>query len=385
MALNTLLMLAAVAGGGAQDPSMDLQIAAPMLAAHDEAPQAPAPVVVTAQAPVQVVSIAQEPKLVEHVSTTVQGTGQGQRVTVQFRNAKAEEVLRFLENKGVNFVIADKDMPKNETITVNAQDQPVENVLDAIASALGGHWENQRGVRVFRKGPGTYFRVQGAREALGAPRMMTPPDVKFYKFDEKDAKAFKFDAKEFEKQFGPDFQKRMERVGVEMEKKFGPGSDFQKQMEKLGREHGSKVEIETYRLSEGQREQIRRDAARAREEARGEAARARAEGARIRVEGDRIRREALRQFRVNGNDSRVRIVRPGTAYRPFSTAGGAGIDATSILKSLSDDQKHRQRTRGFLRYDDLTREQKRLLGDRPDGRFEYRFKVNGEEVVIKGE
>jgi hypothetical protein len=42
------------------------------------------------------------------------------------------------------------------------------------------------------------------------------------------------------------------------------------------------------------------------------------------------------------------------------------------------------RTRGFIYYNDLTREQREMLGKRPEGRFEIKMKVNNEEVVIKG-
>jgi hypothetical protein len=56
-----------------------------------------------------------------------------------------------------------------------------------------------------------------------------------------------------------------------------------------------------------------------------------------------------------------------------------------FLKSLSSNQKDTQSKRGYIRYDDLTREQKRLLGVRPDGKFEIRLKVNQDEVVVRGE
>ncbi len=40
--------------------------------------------------------------------------------------------------------------------------------------------------------------------------------------------------------FGPEFEKKMERLGKEIEAKFGPGSDFEKKMEQLGKEMEAK-------------------------------------------------------------------------------------------------------------------------------------------------
>ena len=49
--------------------------------------------------------------------------------------------------------------------------------------------------------------------------------------------------KEMEAKFGPgsEFQKKMEQFGKEMEAKFGPGSEFEKQMKELGEDLGKKL------------------------------------------------------------------------------------------------------------------------------------------------
>jgi beta-lactamase regulating signal transducer with metallopeptidase domain len=43
-----------------------------------------------------------------------------------------------------------------------------------------------------------------------------------------------------ERSLGPDFEKRMEALGKEMESKFGPGSDFEKRMKSMGKEMEAK-------------------------------------------------------------------------------------------------------------------------------------------------
>ena len=42
------------------------------------------------------------------------------------------------------------------------------------------------------------------------------------------------------------------------------------------------------------------------------------------------------------------------------------------------------RMRGFIYYVDLTREQRELLGVKPEGKFEIKLRENDQEVVIKG-
>jgi beta-lactamase regulating signal transducer with metallopeptidase domain len=82
--------------------------------------------------------------------------------------------------------------------------------------------------------------------------------------DKAEAKGGKADAKKEvriemrldDKDFGPDFEKRMEAFGKEMEAKFGPGSEFEKKMKAMGKEMefkfgpGSKFEIEMKTLGE---------------------------------------------------------------------------------------------------------------------------------------
>ncbi len=90
------------------------------------------------------------------------------------------------------------------------------------------------------------------------------------KDDKAEAKGDKADAKKEvriemrldDKDFGPDFEKKMEALGKEMEAKFGPGSEFEKKMKALGQEMevkfgpGSKFEIEMKTLGEDMAKQF---------------------------------------------------------------------------------------------------------------------------------
>ena len=83
-----------------------------------------------------------------------------QRVSISFNHASVGDVLDWMTKNGASFVAADSELPKDATITLNVKDEPMNEVLDAVASALGGHWERRGHMRIFRKGEDR-FRVFG--------------------------------------------------------------------------------------------------------------------------------------------------------------------------------------------------------------------------------
>lgn len=389
MALYTLIALTAVvAGGTTQDPSMDLQIAAPVLTTD------------------QVYGTL--------ATTPPPAQDQGSKITAQFRNAKAAEILEWMEKRGVSFIVNDGDVKPDVRVTLSVNDVPLENVLDSLASALGGHWERRDKIRVFRKGQG-FTGVYGTTN--GNVFRSVPPVPSVPMTMDIPAKVFQFEGKAFDK----DFAKRMEKMSAEMEKKFGP--EFQKKFEesmKQGQffslEEGNKLRAlqgkeyeEAAKRAEVDRkaamkeaEQMRKEALKMAEEARkvaGEARkealrnaeRARADAERARVDAQRARTESLRAQDGQRLNVETRIYRTAPqardGRRTFITPSFPvdGMDMGKFLKTLTSDQKDIQSKRGFIRYNDLSREQKHLLGVRPDGKFEIRLKVNQEEVVIRGE
>jgi hypothetical protein len=451
MALNTVLVLAAGLGfaGAAQDPSLDTQIVTPVLGASQ--------------------------------GTTSGATATQGKVTVQFRGVKASEVFSWLENRGVNFVVSQSEVAKDTNISLNLQDVTLDAAVDAIARALGGHWEKENGIRIFKRGesPFRFYsgpdltaggRVNGNfRPATPAPKIVEgtplPPFTGFKTFDQGDAKVLppefakdmekwsKTFGKEFangftpeqqqrwQKEFGPEFEQRMKKWSEEFSKSFGPeyqkrmekefGPEFQERMKKMAaemqRQYGSQDSEQMRKLREeaaregrvykrnkdGTYSVDKEELARIRQEAAQEAVRARAEGDRARREGDRARQEGARARveaqrireralgdarsrtwvtpRVNGGS--VYTVRPGRNgdLRFFrdqdgfrAGEGGSAVDIKKFLRNLTPDQRDRQRKRGFIWWDDLTREQKELFGGRPDGRFEIHYKLNDDEITIRG-
>jgi hypothetical protein len=430
MALTTVLLIATGIGTniGFQDPGFDLQFALPNL---DQSPVTAAP---SLSFDSTIVPTTKEEEVQAQAAAPVQVVSQ--RVSASFRSAKPAEVFSWLEKQGVSFIVADGMIPPNASVTLNVVDQPVQDVVDALATALGGHWVRQNGIRSFRQGPGLLV-PSPAQGGFGQAVPMIP--------GEPGAKVWQFDSKEFEAKFGAEHKRQMEAMAKDMEKKFGP--EFQKRMEEMARKEievyvqgkdgklerrslkpGEAYKIQGQGLSddmiakiriEGQghnltKEQIERIRVEAQghklskeqiEKIKAEAkahglskvqieeitAHARAQGqqarelARTQVrDGQRLRQEMEIVRARGGRDSYVRT-RDGRILLPSRTReGNSLVDARRFLDSLTPDQKHSMRMRGYVLYIDLTPEQRKMLGNRPNGKFEIKMKVNDEEVVVRG-
>jgi len=114
--LAVALGLTVVPAFAGQDPSMDLQFAAPAL--DDQA----------------AIAVPDD------------------KVSVSFKRTKAAEIIDWLEKAGVSFVIEDGSIPDEKTITLNLVNQPLDDAIDAIGFALGGSFEKRNAIYVFRKG-----------------------------------------------------------------------------------------------------------------------------------------------------------------------------------------------------------------------------------------
>src|SRR5579862_1028543 len=170
----TLLGLAGI-GLAAQEPGFDYQVAAPV----------DTPATAT---------------LADYRVAQNQSLNQG-GVSARFHDARVVEVLEWLDKQGVNYVIADPSL-NDHKITLNIDDQPVGDVADAIASALGGHWEHRGKIRVYKNGPGfgtDFFGGQGMVFPQGGEWNVVPklPQDKdgqnrIYEFSGPDMKSFTF-------------------------------------------------------------------------------------------------------------------------------------------------------------------------------------------------
>ena len=74
------------------------------------------------------------------------------RVTASMNNASMDEVLQWLRKTGVNFVIDKSRAPKDARLNLNIVDKPLRDVMDAVASAVGGSWQKHGDVYSLRQG-----------------------------------------------------------------------------------------------------------------------------------------------------------------------------------------------------------------------------------------
>jgi len=81
-----------------------------------------------------------------------------QRVSASLTNASMDDVLQWLRKTGVNFVIDKSQAADDARLNINVVDKPLKDVMDAIASAVGGKWQKH----------GEVFSLE-ARGPMGMP------------------------------------------------------------------------------------------------------------------------------------------------------------------------------------------------------------------------
>ena len=134
-------------------------------------------------------------------------------VSGNFENASLAEVCKWLSGQGVSFVADGTSLSGDAKLTANLQNQPLGDVMDAIADAFGGRWDRHgniytlhRGVaywapkggemREFEIAPGDMKgleemkilgpkmeEVQKMLEKMKGEKGFTVPDIKDFKFE----------------------------------------------------------------------------------------------------------------------------------------------------------------------------------------------------------
>jgi hypothetical protein len=415
-----VLLLAAGFGMdvGVQEPGFDLQFAVPVadqtIPAINTAPQ---------QATAGTAVSTTSPEVTYQVAAAV--AQQGRRVSAQFSSVKPSEVFDWLQKQGVSFVVADGSVPADAKVTLNVVDQPVDDVIDALGRALGGHWGRQNGIRVFERGVdmmpmiattpmnGQVFNFDSKNLKFMEPKMaeeMAKMGEKMKGFAGKDGQTFTWSDKDMQKAFGPDFQAHMKKMAEqwskngqnmdmdkfkfdekEFKKEFGP--EFQEHMKKMAQEmskNGQQMKIFMDKNGDFQKEleKFRTEAAKDGDavriyslkdgKMRAEIEKAHAEGMKAHMEAMKALERGKAYTFKNGKLTETRIL---SRARAASAASG---NIKKLMDSLTADQKNDLRTRGYIFYVDLTPAQKKLLGDVPKGNFEMKFKVNDQWLTIHG-
>jgi len=367
------------------------------------------------------------------------------RVTISFNHAPVSDVLDWMAKNGASFVAADSELPKDATITLNVQDQPMNQVLDAIASALGGHWDRRGGMRVFRQGEG--FQVfdgdgmswsDGDRENLfqslpkinmkdgdGKMFQFTPgdKDMKFFK-DGSSGKVFQFapgdkgqwkvfgDGDKAKIFMSPDVKIDMQKLHEQLKELHGmdgktwsmPDMPNMAQLKELHDMDGKTwvmPDMPELKNFQGMNEESRKEMEKAMEAARKamhdsqgqmKISQKAMEDARKAME--KARKEHPEAFK-NGNfymtpkDGQSWIFQDGKGAKDFMPqvwTARSGGDMTKILSSLSDEQREKQRRQGYLHASDLTENQRKMLGVDAKGKgWSITISKNGESLTVKSD
>ncbi|HRI44769.1 MAG TPA: hypothetical protein PLL78_07185 [Fimbriimonadaceae bacterium] len=292
------------------------------------------------------------------------------RVTRSFDNAKLSEVLDWLKSQGVNFVVRPDQVDPNSRLSINAVNQPVNDVMSAIARAFGGSWTKEGELWVFRQGTSKGFAFSmpdlpdlppiewdGPKVRVWTDKDLEK-DTEFKKWAEewkKDwerwAEEWKSHAKDLDLKFGgpkikvwtdkelekdPEFKKWVEKWRADVEKSFGP--EFQKKMELRAKEFVEKAK--KFKTDESEMK-------RAKEE----------------MEQELFRQgKALESKSLFLDDTKVR----------------------QLIESLSADQWAKQEVQGHLTLQDLTDMQRELIKDLPaEGTWSVSFSIDGKSVKLK--
>ncbi len=221
------------------------------------------------------------------------------RVTKSFRDASVTEVLEWLQSQGVDFVVETSTVPKDKRVTMSVSDAAPDDVVRAVASALGLVAQKNGSVYSFRPGLGALaWSERGpAPEGLLALPPITGLD--------------------------PEAMERLERIAPELQKRFeGLGEEFSKRFEDMG------------------------------------------------PEMERRFRERMPEAPA-GPEARIAVPRLG------------GI--AKLAETLTEEQWKTHEKKGYLTPDDLTPEQRRLVGLLPKGAFTIVVERDGKRLTLKGE
>ena len=274
--------------------------------------------------------------------------GMDRPVSVQFTNAAASEVLRWLSKQNVNFVANVDNLPKSK-ITMNVSHVPLHEALETVAEALGGSWQIKGSTLVFRRGmfralqlPASPFG--GVKSFSGFPS----GDMKlFSQMDPTQLKAFQLQ----QKKMSEDLAKQLkDRTFF-----YGDGKTF------------------TYKFDPKQLEELKA----------------------LKMDGKAFTMDPkqLEQFKSLG------MMRDGKTLnfqwdpknfgelKPFNGFTFKKIDVEKFKKSLTNSQKELMKKQGYLKLSDLTEEQGKMLFDKTNGEIKgdvtFVFGSDDQKITIK--
>lgn len=299
---------------------------------------------------------------------------QDAQVTKSFTNASAKDVINWLRSQTDNLVIDTTELPDRK-LTMNVKGQDLDDVIEAVATALNMGWTKKGDIYVLREGGMNMFRsFEGEMPDFDFD--FDGLDFDFEGMHDGDKRVFRFgpDFKEsqdwetFKKEM-PELAEKLEKMRLEFEDMgdrnvFRFDSNFDgdwSELRKIKPEIAEKLEkmrIELKGLGEGEGNVFRFGPG---------------------FDGDwseleEIRpevREKLRKLRTEGKGMSFRL--------------GKDLDLKKLKESMTDRQKELMNDRGYLKLSDLTDAQKEMLGELGDGKFEISLSDGDTKIKIKSD
>lgn len=355
------------------------------------------------------------------------GANAQEKISKSFKNAKASEVFDWLKSLGLNFVIDSKDIA-DRRVTLSVEGADKVKVLESVADALGFSWTKKDGIHVFKKAS-PFSGAWG--EGSQSPRVFRWGGDEM---SEKDRAEFEKSMKEFQGEFGDGFLKVFPKNFNKMSDK--EKAEFEKEMKTWGEEFGKKMG-DSFRKFEGKIFENGK--------ARDMTDKERAEFEKsFRVFGDgegfhffkdleklsdeeraKLEKDGIRTFRFFGDGKELKpmdekewkklqqelkekgIDMDGD-FKTFLKDGGpmfeykkipngdygaewkSGIKIETgnyrkLIESLTPAQNELMAKRGHLKISDLTPNQIKMMGGKPEGKFEISINMDGRKLTIKGE
>ncbi|HWA82153.1 MAG TPA: hypothetical protein VG820_01875, partial [Fimbriimonadaceae bacterium] len=194
------------------------------------------------------------------------------KVSVTFRNATVREVLDWLKSQGVSFIVGDDQVDKDARVNVHIVNEPVDAVMTAIGSMLGGHWEKKNDIWVFQKGR-DYFGGVVNNDDGGSTITLTPAkqddSVKVFGdlMSKEQGETFRKALQNGDDSKGwEDFMKAWEKWAAEYEKNY---QDYQKNLK--GRQFEYKIDQRQIEALRKQAEELAKQGQRFRVDGNGKA------------------------------------------------------------------------------------------------------------------
>ncbi|MBS1713274.1 MAG: LytR C-terminal domain-containing protein [Armatimonadetes bacterium] len=274
-------------------------------------------------------------------------TGQDKTLTMDFRNAAAQDVFEWLKKSGVDFVVETGSIPKDKRLTVSIKGRSADEAVEAVAEALG--------MGVTKKGRTFVLRPE-------APWGLSRSDGKAFmapQFDKDAMKAWRL--------YAPDMSKDWEKWSDELKDSF----------KDLPKTEWNEKDWETF--SKGLKDSLK-DVPKWK---------GLPDGGSFDFKEPKDLPPMTWDFKgfdgKEWNDLKgLREFKDWKGFKDFPANAMKFGDIGKLIESLTPEQLKKNKSKGYLTVDDLTSEQRKLLGSFDgDGDFTVRFDKDGKSVTIK--